>query len=149
LQWQKAALLVSLKLVTRLREGHVVVALRGELDITCSADVASAIAALMAPGQVVIVDLSALEFMDCASLGALLKVRAVGRQARSDVWLAAPTPIVQRLLRLTGLDDVLGVHRSVDAAVLGIGGFQVPACQGLAASMACAGSAAPMPHGSR
>lgn len=113
--------MVSLEFVTVRRAGHRVVALRGQLDVTCSADAVSAIAALIARGQVVIVDMSALEFMDCAGLGALLRVRARARQAGSDVRLVAPPAIVQRLLTLTGADEVFRVYVSVDAAVMSIG----------------------------
>lgn len=61
-------------------DGHVVVALRGELDITDAADAEAAITALMARGQYLIIDMSALDFIDCSSLGALLRVQ---RQARA------------------------------------------------------------------
>lgn len=113
--------MTSVNLVSRLSDGHAVAALRGELDISGSAGVASAIAALAAGGRVVIVDLSELGFLDCASLGAMLQVRALARRAGSDVWLAAPRPIVQRVLTLTGIGEVLTVHGSVDAAVTSIG----------------------------
>ena len=71
----------GVELKASVRDGQVVVTLRGELDVTGAADVEAAIAALVAPDQVLIIDLSALDFMDCASLGALMKVQALARQA--------------------------------------------------------------------
>jgi anti-anti-sigma factor len=47
-----------------------VVALRGDLDVTSAADTESATTALMARGQWLVIDMPALDFMDCASLGA-------------------------------------------------------------------------------
>jgi anti-anti-sigma regulatory factor len=44
----------------------------------------------MARGQILIVDLSALDFIDCSSLGALLRVRGLARRGGGDTVLAAP-----------------------------------------------------------
>jgi hypothetical protein len=50
----------------------------------------------------VIVDLSALEFIDCHALGALLHVQQAARAAGGDVLLAAPRQLVLRVLDLAG-----------------------------------------------
>jgi anti-anti-sigma regulatory factor len=57
---------VSVDPVAGLPGGYPVVALRGTLDISGSADAVSAIVALTALGQVVIVDFSPVDFMDCS-----------------------------------------------------------------------------------
>src|ERR1700684_4031606 len=106
---------------TRGCDGYTVVALCGELDICGSPPAASMIASRTAPGRIVIVDLSALDFIDCGSLGALLRVQRIARQAGGDVWLAAPQACVQRLLMLTGAGDVFCVHVSVETAVASLG----------------------------
>jgi len=103
-------------------EGRVVVALRGDLDVTGVPDTEAAITALMARGQWLIIDMSALDFMDCASLGALLGVQRLARCAGGDVILAAPHSYAQRLLALTGKDEAFWVRPSVAAAVAGIPG---------------------------
>jgi anti-anti-sigma factor len=103
-----------------VRDGQVVVVLRGDLDVTGAADAEAAIAALVAQSQGLIVDMSALGFMDCASLGALLRVQALAGRGGGDVVLAAPQPQVRRLLALTGSDEVFCVQASVEAAVAGL-----------------------------
>ena len=65
----------------------------------------------------IIIDLSALEYIDCCALGVLGRVRAQARQAGGDLLLAAPRGQVRRILTLTGLIDVFSVHASVDQAV--------------------------------
>jgi anti-sigma B factor antagonist len=75
---------------TSARDGRVVVALRGDLDVTVRADAEAAITALVARGQYLIIDMSALDFLDCSALGALLRVRGLARRAGGDVVLAAP-----------------------------------------------------------
>jgi len=107
---------VGVDISTRVYGGHVVVALRGELDIVDAARAAAAVTSVTCGGQWVIVDLSVLGFIDCSALRALLGVQRLARQAGGDVLLAAPQERVLRLLALTGLGDVFCVHASVAAA---------------------------------
>ena len=101
---------------TRVQGGPVVVALRGELDVTCAAEATAAVTVGAAPGQLVIVDLAGLHFIDCAGLRALAAAQRQARQDGGDVLLAAPDGLVRRLLALTGLDSVLDTYPSVTAA---------------------------------
>jgi len=101
-------------------DGHVVVVLRGELDVTDAADAEAAITALLAPGRSLIIDMSALDFIDCSSLGALVRVQALARCAGGDMVLAAPQRRALRLLALTGMDHGFLVHASVAGAVAGV-----------------------------
>jgi anti-sigma B factor antagonist len=116
---------MTLELSVCVHDAYAVAAARGELDVTSSAGAISAIAGLAARHPVVIVELSAAEFMDCGALGALLRVQRLARQSGGDVLLAAPAAIVLRLLSLTGMDEVFGVHASADAAVASIAGSPV------------------------
>ena len=110
----------GVELKTSVCKGRVVVALRGDLDVT-DADVAeAAISALVARGQNLIIDASALDFIDCSALGALLRVRALAQRGGGNVVLAAPQPHVLRLLALTGNDEVFRAQASVEAAVAGV-----------------------------
>jgi anti-anti-sigma factor len=60
-------------------------ALRGDLDVTGAADVEAAIAARVARGQSLVIDMSALDFIDCSSLGALLRAQRLARGAAA-MW---------------------------------------------------------------
>jgi hypothetical protein len=63
------------------------VALRGDLDITGAADAEAATAALVVPGQTLIIDISALDFIDCAPLRALLRAQTLaGAGAAMSSW---------------------------------------------------------------
>ena len=62
--------------------GHVVVALRGELDIVDAATVAAALEAVAAREPRIIVDLSGLEFIDASGVAALSRVRRHAREGR-------------------------------------------------------------------
>ncbi len=129
-------------------DGYAVAAVRGELDVTNSAGAMSAVAALTAQHQVVIVELSAVEFMDCGALGALLRVQRLARQSGGDVLLAAPAAIVLRLLSLTGMDEVFDVHASADAAVASIAGSPVAGASRRAERAGCPVAGTPALSGS-
>jgi anti-anti-sigma factor len=103
----------AVELRTQVCGGYAVVVLRGELDITDAESTAVAVAAVAANRQRLIIDLEALDFIDCHATGALLRVRETARHAGGDVLLAAPHGPVLRLLTLV---EVSGVHPTVAAA---------------------------------
>ena len=107
------------ELSTSACDGQVVVALRGDLDVTGAADAGEAIAALVVPGRCRLIAMSALDFIDCGSLGALLRVQRLAWSTGGDVVLAAPQRHVLRLLALTGRDHAFLIHASVQAAAAG------------------------------
>jgi anti-sigma B factor antagonist len=106
----------SVDLSTRECGGHVIVGLRGELDIADAAEVAAALAAVAARQPQIIVDLSDLEFIDSSRVAALARGRKHARAAGGDLLLAAPRQLVLRVLTLTRLPDSFCVHASVEKA---------------------------------
>lgn len=56
----------------------------------------------------VVIDLSSTNFMDCTGLGALagLSKAARGCNGGVSVRVVNPTPLVRRIVRLTGLDRI-------------------------------------------
>jgi len=145
----------NVELQTRVCRGHPVVMLRGELDTADAVAVAGAVAALTAEKQRLIIDLAALDFIDCHVVGALLGVRETARRAGGDVLLAAPHGPVLRLLTLLG---VPGVHASVAAAAdsagsgaprraAGIARFRRAALSGARYFMVARSALVPRPRG--
>src|SRR5258707_14902378 len=111
----------GVELRARACGGHIVVALHGQLGIREAADTAATIAAIagreLGREHCVIVDLEALEFIDCAAMRALVSAQQQAWWAGGEVLLAAPAGAVARMLDLTGLGELLGVHASGAAAV--------------------------------
>jgi len=103
-------------LSTRESDGHDVVVLRGELDMTAAAGLAASLTAVAAREPRVIVDLAGLQFIDASGPAALVRGRNEARSAGGELLLAAPRHQVLRVLTLTRLIDVFPVHASVDAA---------------------------------
>src|SRR5580704_13049192 len=106
----------NVDLSTRDCDGHVIVVLRGELDVADAAGVAGALAVVAARAPKIIVDLAGLEFIDSSGVAALARGRKLARHAGGDLLLAAPQRGVLRVLTLTRLIDVFPVHASVDEA---------------------------------
>jgi anti-anti-sigma factor len=75
-----------------------VIALIGELDTTDAITTAAAVTAFAPSGQQLIIDLAALEYIDCHAVSA----RQSSQRAGGDVLLAAPHGLVLRLLTLIG-----------------------------------------------
>jgi anti-sigma B factor antagonist len=97
-------------------DGHVVISLRGELDLVDAATVAAALVAATARDLWIIVDLSGLEFIDAAGVAALSRGLRQARNAGGGLLLAAPRPRVQRVLSIIWDADGSGVLASVAAA---------------------------------
>jgi anti-sigma B factor antagonist len=107
--------MVRVELSTRECDSQVVVALRGELDVTDAAQVAASLA-MVADGRTIVVDLEGLEYIDSSGLAALARARQHLRRGGSDLVLAAPQQQVLRMLAITRLIDVFAVHARVGEA---------------------------------
>jgi anti-sigma B factor antagonist len=105
-----------------LRDGYVVIALRGELDLCTAASVMPAFMAPAESGAGIIVDLADLAFVDCSSLRELASARAQARRAGGDLMLVGAQPMVLRLLFHTDVINHWPEFASVDEALSGAGG---------------------------
>ncbi len=101
--------------------GHVVVALRGELDLLHAPAVATALGALAARRPRIIVDLAGLEFIDARGIAALARGRRHARDAGGDLLLAAPRRAVRRVLTIIWEADGFAIHASVAEAAASAG----------------------------
>lgn len=108
----------SAELSTHEGDDHVVVALRGELDMADAASIAATLTEIAARGPTIIVNLEAVDFMDFSGMAALARGRRQARQAGGDLVLAAPQQQVLRILALTRLADTFLVHASVNEAIV-------------------------------
>lgn len=83
---------------------QVVVDLAGEVDMLTAPELRQQLGQAMgAPGTVVVVEASAVTFMDCAGLRELLAAHTRLAAGGRTLVLRSPSPPVARLLELTGL----------------------------------------------
>ncbi len=106
----------NVELIVREYDDHIIVALRGELDIADAAAVTAALAAAAAGRRRTVVDLAGLAFIDCSGTAALARAQKRVRQLGGDLLVAAPQQQVRRVFVLSRLIDVVSVYASVEQA---------------------------------
>ena len=99
------------------QEGGTIIHLVGELDLYNAPEVRAALLELCAeqPDRLV-VDLGEVEFVDSTALGVLIEARTKLANRRTFL-LAAAGLETRRALTISGLDQHLALHDSVDAAL--------------------------------
>ena len=64
----------------------------------------------------IVVDLTAVDFIDSSGLGALVNGLKIARQAGGDLRISAPTDQVKLVLQLTNMERVLYPYPTVESA---------------------------------
>lgn len=99
------------------QNGAVVVHLVGELDLYNAPEVRKALLELCAEQpERLVVDLAEVDFVDSTALGVLIEARTKLAN-RHAFLLASPRLETHRALTISGLDQHLSVHDTVDAAL--------------------------------
>lgn len=100
-----------------------VVRASGELDILAAPDLRAALTGCP-PGADphLIVDLGGVTFLDSSVLGVLVGALRRARDRGGDLWLIAGQPSVLTVLRVTNLDRVMRVRRSLASVVEEVSG---------------------------
>ena len=97
-------------------DGTIVVSLAGELDLYNASAVREALLECCAESpERLIVDLSAVKFIDSTALGVLIEARTRLANKKSFL-LAAPGLETRRALEISGLDRHFSVHESLELA---------------------------------
>lgn len=89
--------------VARLEAPDATVFLRGELDLSTAALLQGCVEQLPADVGVLVLDLTQLEFIDCAGLDAVLECAREQASHGGSLSITSPQPAVQRVFELTGL----------------------------------------------
>jgi anti-anti-sigma factor len=106
--------------------GVVVIVLRGEHDLSTQPRLQATIDEALSAGMSVVVDLSAVEFIDSAVLSSILhghKRATNGDDGREQGLAVVASPgarFVARMLSLVHIDDHVGIHLSQDSAVVSL-----------------------------
>lgn len=107
-----------LRLRTATMDGQVVVLACGEVDLSTADPLAGyLIATAEQHGPRLILDLSAVGFLDCSGLGALVRTRTHLRARDSQLVLVGLQPKVAKILRLGRLEHVFPLYDSTAAAL--------------------------------
>jgi anti-anti-sigma factor len=99
------------------RDGALVVSLRGEIDLSCVAELTTTLTRALseATASHMVIDMTELGFLDSSGLGAIVSFH----RQHPDVsfTLAVDGGVVGRLMEVTAMDQVFRVCSSVDEAL--------------------------------
>jgi len=105
--------------VTRERQdGAFVVRVKGEIDLSTHEHLGEELIRAAGEGGPVIVDLSGCSFIDSSGIRALLLgSRAASENGDGPFAIAGATPAVERVLKLTRVDEAITIYENVDEAL--------------------------------
>jgi anti-anti-sigma factor len=109
--------LEGIRISSQRRDGFAVIAVTGELDIVTSRRFDECLAEARQDDDHIIVDLSAVDFMDTGSLAVIVGHWKQLTAAGGTLALAGARYRYTKTLWITGLADRLPLYESVDAAV--------------------------------
>ena len=110
---------LRLSLETRVSEAVTVICCKGRIAYGIeAAALCGEITELAPQTRRVVIDLSGVEMIDAAGLGALISVALTAQASQCSIKLAAPSNLIRQLLELTKLTSVFEVHPTLDAATL-------------------------------
>ncbi len=96
-------------------EHHLTVHITGAIDISAGSQFREL--GLLDPRDTdLLIDLSQVEFLDSAGLAALVLVIRAHKSAGRVCVLAAPTPIVSRILKLTAIHQLVYISDTIEGA---------------------------------
>jgi len=107
----------GIRITSQRRDGFAIVAVSGELDIVTSRRFDERLAELRRDDNHIIIDLSAVDFMDTGSLAVIVGHWKQITAAGGTLALAGARYRYTKTLWITGLADRLPLYESVEAAV--------------------------------
>jgi anti-sigma B factor antagonist len=98
-------------------DGSMVVFAVGEIDLATSPTMREVLGEAVESRRHLIVDLSAVSFLDSTGLGVLIRAQKQISATHKSMSLVGPTGMVAKVLRLTRIDEAIPVHPNLDTAL--------------------------------
>jgi anti-sigma B factor antagonist len=111
-------------------DAGVIVAVAGEIDLLTADQLSEALAVEVARCGLVIVDLTAVEFLSSSGLASLALAHRAAVEADHELRLVAGNRVTLRPIQITGMADQIGVFATVADAVAGVASVNSPAEHG-------------------
>ena len=109
---------MDLDVSTREEGNRVIVAAIGEVDVFTAPLLDAELSRLTADGRVnLVVDLARVDFLDSTGLSVLVKALKRVREAEGSLDVVVVSERVEKVFRITGLDQLIPLHASVAAAL--------------------------------
>ncbi len=109
---------MDFSVTTRAIDDFRIVDVAGEVDVFSAPELANQLTQLFDAGRrIVMVDLTAVTFLDSTGLGTLVAARNRAEEAGGQLPVIGSGDRVMKLFRITGLEDVFEIYPSIDAAI--------------------------------
>jgi anti-sigma B factor antagonist len=104
-----------------VRDGVAVIALGGEVDVYTSPRLKQEMVDLLNKGTTrLVIDLSAVEYLDSTGLGVLIGGLKRAREREGDLRLICDNLRILRIFEITGLTKIFDIYRSEAEALSGL-----------------------------
>ncbi len=111
---------MDLELATRQEGDVAVVSASGEVDVFTAPSLDQHLVALQSGGShKLVVDLSAVAFLDSTGLGVLVKALKRARESGGWIRLVVTTDRIRKIFEITGLDAALPIFDTTQSALAG------------------------------
>ncbi len=111
---------MDLELVTRQEGDATVVSATGEVDVFTAPSLDERLSSLQEAGtHRIVVDLSAVSFLDSTGLGVLVKGLKRARESGGWIRLVVTTDRIRKIFAITGLDAAMPIFDTTSAAAAG------------------------------
>jgi anti-sigma B factor antagonist len=109
---------MDLRLDVTERDGWAVLAVGGEVDVATAPRLREQLISLVNQGSHrIVVDLTAVDFLDSTGLGVLVGALKRVRTHDGDLSLVCDEPRILKVFEITGLTKVFAMYADVDQAV--------------------------------
>lgn len=103
-----------MQIATTPGSDRYLITVSGEVDLATSPELDIAIIAAIDSGATsVVIDLSDVSFMDSSGLGVIVRALKRCREAENDLDLVITNERVLKVFGITGLDQVIPIHASI------------------------------------
>lgn len=98
-------------------QGKIVIALEGDIDLENAGEVRKALLANLKQKKDLLIDLSAVTYIDSSGIASLVEGLQVARKQKNELSLVSVSIRARRVLELARLDKVFTIHADVAAAL--------------------------------
>jgi anti-sigma B factor antagonist len=98
-------------------QGKIVIALEGDIDLENAGEVRKALLANLKQKKDLLIDLSAVTYIDSSGIASLVEGLQVARKQKNELSLVSVSTRARRVLELARLDKVFTIHADVAAAL--------------------------------
>ncbi|MGH8119055.1 MAG: STAS domain-containing protein [Gammaproteobacteria bacterium] len=102
---------------TRTEGGYTIIELEGEVDLSCSPEVRKVILDILKSGQHLLVDLSAVSYIDSSGVASLVEGYQVAKRKKLKFGLVGVSQSAMGVLVLARLDKIFPIHANVQERI--------------------------------